>query len=243
MEASASPYLSSSHTSPTLENGSTFSRNRRNPSLTTFASLYEDPWDKQCVLSLGEFCPIINSFRADICKDGGGIRGYSSLIILRALMVKIEAIETKDLSEEEKESHSSYDPHQYVPCVQNIEATSTDAGATEGQAACGRSCRYIPAHYFDYVGGTSTGGLISIMLGRLRMSVDDCMREYEKLSDDIFGHPRWASVKGPIPWLRDKYDGETIQKAVEDVINRRMSPEERKAGAGSFNSPPGLCRT
>jgi hypothetical protein len=243
MEPIPSPNPSSAHTSPTLGNGSTFSRNRRNPSSTTFASLYEDPWDKQCVLSLGEFCPIINSFNANSCQDGGGIRGYSSLIILRALMEKVKASETKGLSDEQKENHSSYDPHRYMPCVQNIEATSTTAGATEGQAACGTSCRYIPAHYFDYVGGTSTGGLISIMLGRLRMSVDDCMLEYEKLSDDIFGHPRWASVKGPIPWLRDKYNGETIQKAVEDVISRRMAPEERKAGAGSFNSPPGLCRT
>lgn len=227
METVPSPNPSSSQTSPTLENGSTFSGYKRHFSSTTFASLYEDPWDKQCVLSL----------------DGGGIRGYSSLIILRELMEKVRIIETRDLSDKEKESHSSYDPHKYMPCVQNVEATSTDAVNIEKKASCGRSCRYIPAHYFDYVGGTSTGGLISIMLGRLRMSVDDCMLEYEKLSDDIFGHPRWASVKGPIPWLRDKYDGETIQKAVEDVISRRMSPEERKAGAGSFNSPPGLCRT
>lgn len=29
--------------------------------------------------------------------------------------------------------------------------------------------------YFDMIGGTSTGGPIAIMLGRLRMTVDDCI--------------------------------------------------------------------
>ncbi len=75
------------------------------------------------------------------------------------------------------------------------------------------------------------------------MSVDECIKEYKKLSSDIFGHPRLASVRGPIPWLRDKYDGKTIQRAVEDVVERRMSKEERQSGAGNFNSPLGLCRT
>lgn len=79
------------------------------------------------------------------------------------------------------------------------------------------------------------------MLGRLRMSVKHAMEEYEKLAGDIFGHPRWASVRGPIPWLRDKYDGRTVQRAVEDVVERRMHISEREIGAGGFNSPPGLA--
>lgn len=170
-------------------------------------------------------------------------------------MKHVHDLETSSLSEEEKGKHSSYDPAEYIPCVHNAStetktqqgaSDSRDKGAGSSEAMvndCVRCCRYLPAHYFDYVGGTSTGGLISIMLGRLRMSVDDCMREYETLSETIFGHPRRASVRGPIFWPRDKYDGDRIQKAVEDVISRRMSQAERKAGAGNFNSPPGLCRT
>lgn len=181
--------------------------------------------------------------KAHPCTDGGGIRGFSSLIILRELMQHVRDVETRHLSEEDKKMHSSYDPDEYIPCIRNCHDEDNSTDNAEGSKECGECCRYIPAHYFDYIGGTSTGGLIAIMLGRLRMSVQDCMEEYERLSGDIFGHPRLASVRGPIPYWRDKYDGEKIQRAVEDVIKRRMSPEERIAGAGSFNSPRGLCRT
>ncbi|KAI3326266.1 acyl transferase/acyl hydrolase/lysophospholipase [Xylariaceae sp. AK1471] len=40
-----------------------------------------------------------------------------------------------------------------------------------------------PCEYFDMIGGTSTGGLIAIMLGRLQMTVDDCIDAYTSLSD------------------------------------------------------------
>ena len=58
--------------------------------------------------------------------DGGGVRGLSSLLILREIMETIER--------------------------------ETDADETP-----------LPCEYFDLIGGTSTGGLIAIMLGRLGM--------------------------------------------------------------------------
>ncbi|OCK74100.1 hypothetical protein K432DRAFT_247363, partial [Lepidopterella palustris CBS 459.81] len=89
--------------------------------------------------------------------DGGGMRGYSSLLILRALMEKIIILEQNP-------------PEGFERTRQN----------------------YLPCHYFDYIGGTSTGGqvllsgILSIMLGRLRMSVDDAIEAYEKFAEDIF---------------------------------------------------------
>ncbi|KAK0387403.1 hypothetical protein NLU13_5715 [Sarocladium strictum] len=47
-----------------------------------------------------------------------------------------------------------------------------------------------PCDYFDMIGGTSTGGLIAMMLGRLRMSVEDCIAAYITLSTDVFSTPK-----------------------------------------------------
>jgi patatin-like phospholipase/acyl hydrolase len=58
--------------------------------------------------------------------DGGGVRGLSSLLILREIMEEIQ-----------RQSRAEDTP--------------------------------LPCEYFDLIGGTSTGGLIAIMLGRLRM--------------------------------------------------------------------------
>ena len=75
--------------------------------------------------------------------DGGGIRGLSSLIILKQVLENV-AIEN-DWDEAPK-----------------------------------------PCDYFNMICGTSTGGLIAIMLGRLEMAIDECMKAYIELSSNIF---------------------------------------------------------
>ncbi|PBK88448.1 FabD/lysophospholipase-like protein [Armillaria gallica] len=44
-----------------------------------------------------------------------------------------------------------------------------------------------PCEYFDLIGGTSTGGLIAIMLGRLKMSTEEALKSYNKMSSLVFG--------------------------------------------------------
>jgi hypothetical protein len=44
-----------------------------------------------------------------------------------------------------------------------------------------------PHKYFDLIGGTSTGGLVALMLGRLGMDVDSAIRKYEELGSIVFG--------------------------------------------------------
>lgn len=43
-----------------------------------------------------------------------------------------------------------------------------------------------PYDYFDMIGGTSIGGLIAIILGRLQMTVDNYIDAYTSLSDKVF---------------------------------------------------------
>jgi len=44
--------------------------------------------------------------------------------------------------------HSSFHPEEYRPCYLNKVPDHLTR------------CRYLPCHYFDYIGGTSTGGYV-----------------------------------------------------------------------------------
>ncbi|KAJ5960511.1 FabD/lysophospholipase-like protein [Penicillium vulpinum] len=109
--------------------------------------------------------------------DGGGVRGLSSLYILKSIMDR--------LNHERKETK--------LPPVK-------------------------PCEVFDLIGGTSTGGLIAIMLGRLEMDVDKCIDAYSGLAATVFGEKLSS-----IPFnLRGKttarFDSATLKSAIEKVI-------------------------
>ena len=53
-----------------------------------------------------------------------------------------------------------------------------------------RQIEVQPWEEFDMIGGTSTGGIIAIMLGRLRMSLDQCEAAYIRLSSNVFKRNR-----------------------------------------------------
>ncbi|KAJ7878262.1 FabD lysophospholipase-like protein, partial [Mycena leptocephala] len=53
-----------------------------------------------------------------------------------------------------------------------------------------------PCDYFDLIGGTSTGGLIALMLGRLRMSVKDAVKAYGELSKEVFSDVKSQGSNG-----------------------------------------------
>ncbi|KAH8587243.1 hypothetical protein B0O99DRAFT_747744 [Bisporella sp. PMI_857] len=81
-----------------------------------------------------------------------------------------------------------------------------------------------PCDYFDMIGGTSTGGLIAIMLGRLKMSIDDCIDAYLSLSDRIFQKKRHCvTVKGNI---QGRFDSEELVQAVKEVVAAQKLKED-----------------
>lgn len=80
------------------------------------------------------------------------------------------------------------------------------------------------------------------MLGRLRMTVDDCLAEYETFGEKIFGRPRWWSVRGPLPFPTDKYNAQNIVDAVGDVVKRR-NPSSDNGIVVTLRSASDLCRT
>ncbi|OAL51109.1 FabD/lysophospholipase-like protein [Pyrenochaeta sp. DS3sAY3a] len=139
-----------------------------------------------------------------LALDGGGVRGLSTLFILRSLMRRLNAQRQRN----------------DLPPVK-------------------------PCDVFDLIGGTSTGGLIAIMLGRLEMSVDECIVAYNKLMKDVFSE---KASKIPVTWkgrVKAQFDSRKLRAAVEQVV--------RESGVGasdafdqsskSSSTTGGKCRT
>ena len=84
--------------------------------------------------------------------------------------------------------------------------------------------------------------LIAIMLGRLRMNIDDCIREYETLGAKVFGHSRWFHLRSPLFWPRDKYNHKVLQETVRDVVKRYIPKVADFPGGRNFAFDENRCR-
>lgn len=146
----------------------------------------------------GEPNPVDTAGLCLLSLDGGGIRGLSTLYIMKGLMAR--------LNDERQKSN--------VPRVK-------------------------PWEVFDLIGGTSTGGfvqhalaglaninrLIAIMLGRLKMDVDECISAYSGLMKTVFEEKSsWL----PISWTgrtKAQFDSKRLRNAIEEVITRHNPSE------------------
>lgn len=84
----------------------------------------------------------------------------------------------------------------------------------------------LPCDYFDLIGGTSTGGIISILLGRLRLSVEDCLDIYASLSRKVFKNERFG--KG---FFQSKFD-HTILEEVIKIELKKIKKRTRRHETG-----------
>ncbi|KAK2610776.1 hypothetical protein N8I77_004177 [Diaporthe amygdali] len=74
-----------------------------------------------------------------------------------------------------------------------------------------------PCDYFHLFGGTSTGGLVAIMLGRLGMGTQEALKAYDSFASEIFSKRRLS--------LTEKFKA----KALEDTVKKLV----REQGKGS----------
>jgi hypothetical protein len=79
-----------------------------------------------------------------VWPDGGGVRGYSSLLILRALMSTIQRLEQPERGKGPPVKSSADYPWK-LKDDDELVAASTDSAN-----------QFYPCHYFDYIAGTST---------------------------------------------------------------------------------------
>ena len=91
-----------------------------------------------------------------------------------------------------------------------------------------------PCDYFDLIGGTSTGGLIAIMLGRLKMSIEECRDAYLELSKQAFTPVTWFPlvVNSVLPssWsIRPRFDSKALELGIKNLVVQvlRRDPQHK----------------
>lgn len=60
--------------------------------------------------------------------------------------------------------------------------------------------------------------LIAIMLGRLQMSVDDCIQKYEDMVDEIFKKSRFpVTLRGKV---QGRFNTDVLTRKIQEVIEK-----------------------
>ena len=93
-----------------------------------------------------------------------------------------------------------------------------------------------PCEIFDMIGGTSTGGLIAIMLGRLKMSVDECIAKYEKISPKAF-----SKVQHRLSWrgqVQGRFDSAALELEIKSLLVSKELDEDTLLKAPSSSEAP-----
>ncbi|KAF8864851.1 FabD/lysophospholipase-like protein [Acephala macrosclerotiorum] len=143
----------------------------------------------------GESNPLDSTGLCLLSLDGGGVRGLSTLYILKIIMDR--------LNHERKTSAN-------LPPVK-------------------------PCEVFDLIGGTSTGGLIAIMLGQLEMDIDQCILAYGGLAEAVFGGKKSRlpfNIKGKVNFVC------TIDHNTKDIVRLRSYtlPDESNISATIYQA-------
>ncbi|KAH7118983.1 acyl transferase/acyl hydrolase/lysophospholipase [Dendryphion nanum] len=76
-----------------------------------------------------------------------------------------------------------------------------------------------PCDYFDLIGGTSTGGIIAILLSRLQLDCKQCIGIYSKLAEEIFKHDKSIKLFGmKLPTGTSRFSGAVLEKAIKTAL-------------------------
>ncbi|ORY57263.1 acyl transferase/acyl hydrolase/lysophospholipase [Pseudomassariella vexata] len=126
--------------------------------------------------------------------DGGGVRGYSMIIILQELM------------------HRTY-----------VEI--------EGKAPR-RAEIPKPCDHFDLIVGTGTGGLIALMLGRLRLDLEQCKELYVRMTRMVFETDKTFAG---IPFRHTLFKASMLEQAIKEAV-REHTVDEQEGNDGSPSS-------
>lgn len=140
--------------------------------------------------------------------DGGGIKGIASLYTLQEIMKEVQL-----------EENSRKD-----------QVTLTDSEKKELEQ------ERLPVDHFDLAARTSTGGIIGILLLRLRMNTSEAIYIYEEMAAKIFSPtfqgykvyklrwPGYYASNGILKWKAatqpSQFSDGLLKQAIDDFVNK-----------------------
>src|SRR5271169_4692978 len=72
-----------------------------------------------------------------------------------------------------------------------------------------------PCDHFDLICGTGTGGLIAIMLGRLRLDLETCKEVYVRMTKRVFETDK--TIAG-IPYRSTLFKASKLEEAIQECV-------------------------
>lgn len=97
-----------------------------------------------------------------------------------------------------------------------------------------------PCDHFDLIIGTGTGGLIALMLGRLKLSIDTCKDVYVRMTKRVFETDKTI---GGIPYRSTLFKASKLEEAIKDCICEHTVHEAEGNDTAKDISPPDLPNT
>ncbi|KAI0885488.1 FabD/lysophospholipase-like protein [Annulohypoxylon maeteangense] len=88
-----------------------------------------------------------------------------------------------------------------------------------------------PCDHFDLIVGTGTGGLIALMLGRLRLDLEQCKELYVRMTRMVFESDK--TIVG-IPYRSTLFKASMLERAIKEAVREHtVSDDEGNDGASS----------
>jgi hypothetical protein len=80
-----------------------------------------------------------------------------------------------------------------------------------------------PCDHFDLIAGTGTGGLIAIMLGRLRLDLETCKEVYVEMTKRVFETDK--TIAG-IPYRTTLFKASKLEEAIKQCVAEHTARED-----------------
>ncbi|KAK5746863.1 hypothetical protein LTR17_000493 [Elasticomyces elasticus] len=174
-----------------------------------FSWTEDGPWFSRRVLSL----------------HGDGSRGLFILYVLQDLM---DCIATTERMSSPPAYSSTSSPHFRALRSSLVISTLSSDAAVESI----RSPQYYrPCHYFDFISGVGVGGMVAVMLGVMRLTVEETVERTERLFAD-FGDP----VQRPLSPFgvshRKTRNSKRMQLELQRQLEKPARVAQQSVGAG-----------